>query len=194
MLLTLICGIACGLGLAGCSNNDESDNSPHEHNYSIKWFYDDTDHWHACTGAGCKEETDKTAHTWDEGVVMIQPTCGTAGGKVFTCTVCKITKTEIIAATGNHTFSDGWYEDNTYHWHVCEKCGSADNKEEHDWVDDVCPVCKIHKPSEGLEYELSSNGQYYSVTGIGTCADTDIFIPLEHNNKPVAQIGESAFV
>lgn len=260
VLLALVCGIACGLGLAGCSNNDESDNSPHEHNYSIKWSYDDTDHWHACTGAGCKEVTDKAAHTWDDGVVMMQPTCGTAGGKVFTCTVCKITKTEIIAATGNHNFSDGWYEDNTYHWHVCEKCGSADNKEEHDWdngvitrepscssvgiktytcvtcnktksediivphsflkewttddthhwhecekcgfiddkvehiwENDVCTVCKIHKPSEGLEYELSSNGQYYSVSGIGTCTDKDVYIPHLYNGKPVEYISQSAF-
>ncbi len=30
---------------------------------------------------------------------------------------------------------------------------------------------------EGLEYTLSSDGTYYSVTGIGTCTDTDVVIP-----------------
>lgn len=34
------------------------------------------------------------AHKWDAGVVITQPTAGTAGVKRYTCTVCKYTKTE----------------------------------------------------------------------------------------------------
>ena len=45
-------------------------------------------------------------HTWDEGKVTTEPTCTTAGVKTYTCTVCKETKTEAIAALG-HKWDDG---------------------------------------------------------------------------------------
>ena len=45
-------------------------------------------------------------HTWDEGKVTTEPTCTKAGVKTYTCTVCKETKTEAIAALG-HTWDDG---------------------------------------------------------------------------------------
>ncbi len=47
--------------------------------------------------------------------------------------------------------------------------------------------------SEGLEYELNSDGQSYSVTGIGTCKDANIIIPSTYENKPVTSIGDEAF-
>ena len=36
------------------------------------------------------------------------------------------------------------------------------------------------KPSEGLDYELNENQNAYYVTGLGTCADTNIVIPSEY--------------
>ena len=45
-------------------------------------------------------------HTWDEGRVTTEPTCTKAGVKTYTCTVCKETKTEAIAALG-HKWDDG---------------------------------------------------------------------------------------
>ncbi len=45
-------------------------------------------------------------HTWDEGKVTKAATCTEAGVKTYTCTVCKETKTEAIAALG-HTWDDG---------------------------------------------------------------------------------------
>ena len=47
--------------------------------------------------------------------------------------------------------------------------------------------------SEGLEFALNSDKKSYSVTGIGTCIDTDIVIPSEYNGFPVTNIGKSAF-
>lgn len=48
------------------------------------------------------------------------------------------------------------------------------------------------KPSEGLEYVLTSSG--YQCTGIGTCTDTDIIVPSTYNGLPVTEIGSNAFL
>jgi hypothetical protein len=48
-------------------------------------------------------------------------------------------------------------------------------------------------PSEGLEFTLDDNKASYSVTGIGTCEDTDVIIPSEYNSLPVTGIGNNAF-
>ncbi len=47
--------------------------------------------------------------------------------------------------------------------------------------------------SETLSYSLSSDGNSYSVTGIGTLTDTDIVIPSTYKNKPVTEIDIEAF-
>ncbi len=47
--------------------------------------------------------------------------------------------------------------------------------------------------SKGLAYTLSRDGTYYTVSGIGTCTDTDIVIPATYESKPVTAIGASAF-
>lgn len=50
-------------------------------------------------------------------------------------------------------------------------------------------------PSEGLEYELRSTnfGNYYVVTGMGTCTDTLVVIPDTYNGQPVRGIADGAF-
>ena len=46
--------------------------------------------------------------------------------------------------------------------------------------------------SEGLAYTENSDGTY-TVSGIGTCNDTDLRIPPTYNDKAVTRIGRSAF-
>ena len=50
------------------------------------------------------------------------------------------------------------------------------------------------KYSEGLKYTISNDGTYYSVTGIGSCTDKEIFIPPTYKGLPVKAIGSYAFV
>lgn len=67
----------------------------------------------------------------------------------------------------------------------------------------TCTVCVVGENyfSDGLEfeddyYENRSKGIYldgYKVVDIGTCTDTDIFIPSTYNGKPVIRIGYNAF-
>ena len=46
---------------------------------------------------GCDKVTE---HTWDEGVITKEPTPQDKGEKTYTCTFCKATKTEEVAALG----------------------------------------------------------------------------------------------
>ena len=133
--------------LAACDDGETTGGSgTHTHTYSEQWSYNDTDHWHACTGTDCDEVTDKAAHTWDNGTITAEPTCTEKGEKTYTCTVCSATKTEEIATT-EHIFSDKWESGETYHWHKCEKCGEISGKAEHAYnADGVC-VCGHSKPN-----------------------------------------------
>lgn len=51
----------------------------------------------------------------------------------------------------------------------------------------------IESGSKGLEYKLDISSQSYTVTGIGSCTDTDIVIPSIHNGRPVRAIAAGAF-
>ena len=56
----------------------------------------------------------------------------------------------------------------------------------------VC-VCDVNPLSEGLEYALNADGKSYSVSGIGTCIDSYIGIPVIHDGLFVTGIAENAF-
>ena len=47
--------------------------------------------------------------------------------------------------------------------------------------------------SEGLAFTLSDSGSYYTLTGMGTCTDTNIYIPALYKSIPVKIIGDRAF-
>lgn len=80
------------------------------HKFSQNYKYDDDNHWHECV---CGEKDEVVAHVFENGVVKTQATCGADGEMVYTC-VCGAKKTEVIPATGEHSFKDG----------VCEICGN----------------------------------------------------------------------
>ena len=62
------------------------------------WKYDAQTHWHPATCAHTDLKGDEAPHAWDGGVETTPAGYGTAGEKTFTCTVCKTTKKEPIAA------------------------------------------------------------------------------------------------
>lgn len=66
---------------------------------------------------------------------------------------------------------------------------------DHKFVNNVCSMCGHQKAfqSEGLTYELNSDGKSYSVIGIGSCTDTKIVIPSHYQGLAVTKIGDYAF-
>lgn len=58
-------------------------------------------------------------------------------------------------------------------------------------IDDIDNICMI--TSSGLAYTLNNSGTEYAVSGIGTCTDTDVYIPRVYNGLPVTSIADFAF-
>ena len=114
--------------------------------------------------AGCKPDTDHgLSHTPSRWITDTEATCTEAGSKHRECTVCGELLEQKVVSPKGHNF-----------------------------VGNVCSVCGV-TASEGLAYELSSDGCGYSVVGIGSCTDKDVVIPSSHQNLPVTEIGKDAF-
>ena len=115
-----------------------------------------------------RQETDYAVGHTEKTISAVEPTCEKTGlTEGVQCSVCNevLVKQEVVPK--RHRF------ENSY---TCTVCGY-----------------EFYKPSEGLEFELSSDKTYYIVSDIGTCKDTDIVIPYTHEGLPVEQIGGAAF-
>ena len=71
----------------------------HVHVYGEAWAHDELNHWHTCQGAGdCDApQSGLAAHTWDDGVVALEPTVEAEGSRLYTCSVCGATRSEAIS-------------------------------------------------------------------------------------------------
>ncbi len=118
-----------------------------------------------CSLCGYKDYkfTRATGHSFAYTATIKQPDCVLDGVKLLSCLECGTVKSEDIPANG-HSFENG-----------------------------VCGDCGVTEFSQGLEYALNSDGTYYIVTGIGTCTDTELRIPEDHNGLPVKEVNGWAF-
>ena len=107
-----------------------------EHSFDGEWQKDENNHWKVCTVCST-EKSEVTAHSWNDGEITKQPTENEAGVRLYTCTVCKATKTEPIAPLDHtHDWSSEWSKDDTYHWHDClNNCGEKKDNAAHIWND-----------------------------------------------------------
>ena len=71
-------------------------------------------------------------HTWDAGKVTKEATCTAKGSRLFTCEVCKDTKTEDIAATG-HRYGAWTKLNDSQHQRVCASDKAHVEKATHTW-------------------------------------------------------------
>ena len=157
-------------------------------------------------------ETPPHTHSFGEWQTSALASCTEAGEEKRVCSLCEHSETRTTEVLGHNYGS--WIaeigatctEDGTvghYHCSGCNKDFDEDKNELssltiektgiHNFVDDICINCgKKIVYSEGLEFELVNN-EYYKVKGIGTCADTELYIPKTYNNLPVKEIGSYAF-
>ena len=137
----------------------------------------------------CNEKYgDVLGHAYEETVTP--PTCTQKGYTTHTCSRCSDNYVDTYVDALGHTGGTATCTEQA----VCTRCNEKYGElAKHNYKDGVCIVCGIRRPSEGLEYSLSSDGTGYIVSGIGTCTDKEIIIPSEYNSKPVTSIGERAF-
>ena len=122
------------------------------------------------------ELTKPCSHAWDEGKVTKEATCTEAGEKLFTCTKCGATKTEVIAAKGHTYGEDG----------KCTVCGKEkpnpdpkpDPKPTNEYVltnelkdgDEVV----IYNPGYGKAIKNETDNNWYLIAQDVTPADNKI--------------------
>ena len=113
----------------GCNYSIDEHYDKLDHQIGSEWLIDGDYHYHAC--ATCEEKFDREAHTWNSGVITLEPTHLAKGEKTFTCTKCGATKVEEIDKLTEHTFSNWTKVDDDTHSRSCE-CGEVET-EAHTW-------------------------------------------------------------
>ena len=141
-----------------------------------------------------KNDEHKTETTLDELTIAINPNAHNFGNWIKN--EGADTHTGVCSYNSEHTETESCHGGTAtcIEQAVCEKCNAKYGElAKHDYKDGVCIVCGIRRLSEGLEYSLNSDGNGYTVTGIGTCTDKELIIPSEYDAKPVTSIGVRAF-
>ncbi|MBR2441770.1 MAG: hypothetical protein IKB20_01690, partial [Clostridia bacterium] len=91
----------------------------------------------ALSGGGQDTERGCTTHMWDVGSVQRGATCFEEGEYIYHCLYCLETKLESIPQL-EHTYYDGWIDDEEYHYHLCYLCSQdVKDKEAHSWDEGV---------------------------------------------------------
>lgn len=94
-----------------------------EHDFSGAWKTDENSHWKTCSGEGCKEKADESAHIYGEGQITKPATEAEEGVTTYACIICGYEKTEPIAKIPHvHSYEEEYTNDETHHWHE-SACG-----------------------------------------------------------------------
>ncbi len=97
------------------------------------------------------------AHTWDAGTIVKQSTCGAAGIKVHTCTVCGAQKPEYLSRLNNHSYDSGVVteeatcRDAGMKVYTCTECGKSKTEyvprlSTHTYINGTCVGCGADDP------------------------------------------------
>ena len=71
------------------------------HTFADAWTTNETHHWHAATCTHTGEVGDFAEHTWDAGKVITQAGHNVNGEIQYTCTVCGLTRNEVVPGTAH---------------------------------------------------------------------------------------------
>ena len=158
-----------------------------------------------------QDEIAVSDHLPDEAVIenMIEANCSSDGSydTVVYCYYCneELSRDKIVIERNNHipgeevkenvvasTCSNNGNYDNVVYCSVCgveiSRTQKVINKLEHTYEDEICSVCGYTEGELGMEFELSYDGTYYSLVGLGTCTRTEIVIPSQYKGLPVKEI------
>lgn len=104
--------------------------------------------------------------------------------------ICATCDTVLEEAKGHTSSGDASCKDYEY----CTVCNDVISTPKHSYENSVCSKCHELQYTEGLEFELDFDGEYYyRVTGIKTSVDYIVF-PNIYNGLPVKAIDAEAFM
>ncbi len=214
-LLTILLGLFI---LPSCNNSDDNDlnNDKNEHICSFSGDYksNSTKHWQVCS---CGKKSPEENHKFGDWNIIKEATTSTEGLEERVCSVCEYKETQSISVKQEeHICSFTSYgKTETMHWQICS-CGKKTEEVNHSfgqWVIIIEPtfteegtkertcICgakqtesiQVLEHTRGLQYELNAGGTSYSVIGIGTAIDSEIYVLSSYNNLPVVSIEDFAF-
>ena len=107
-----------------CGYEKREKKPAHEHSWSSDWAYDDTNHWHTCSG--CDEINEVGAHVFGDPVEQ-------NGELVYTCSVCGFTKTEPTESEPAHIHQFGAWSgvNESIHRRFCNQCDVYEDAPHH---------------------------------------------------------------
>ena len=131
-------------------------------------------------------------HIWDEGVIETKPTHLQTGVKIFTCTECGETKTEILDKTTTHNFGRWVIVDAEKHQKECE-CGKT-TVSAHTWNRGVVTVQATHSQTGVVTYTCTGCG--FEKTEIMGTVDYHVYTHRYENvdgngHAAICECGES---
>ena len=137
---------------------------------------------------------DPAAHTWGEWEQTSDPTCTERGVLTRVCEVCFDEEYDYINELG-HDFEDAeWAYNDANHWHLCNRCGAASQREllhEYD-AEGVC-VCGMIEYAPTSEFRFISLGGYTWSLANYTGTRRNVSIPSTYNGGAVVEISDNAF-
>ena len=75
-----------------------------------------------------------------EVVEVVEPDCYNDGYTLHRCSVCEHEYTDNHVPALDHTFSDAWEYNESYHWHACIRCGGRTDNALHEEAHH-CTIC-----------------------------------------------------
>ena len=142
----------------------------HNHKALAEWQSDATYHWHACEDENCKEQLEKTEHTWGNWTETKASTCTEKGTEERACSVCEHKEARELELA-QHTWGD---------WTVIEASTCTEKGTE----ESTCSVCG-HKGTRELalaEHEYTYKYNSSTCTIIAPTEETEGKMLLKCNN------------
>ena len=136
---------------------------------------------------------DPAAHAWGEWEQTSDPTCTERGVLTRVCEVCFDEEYDYIDELGHDFENAQWAYNDANHWHLCNRCGAASQRELHEYdAEGVC-VCGM------IEYAPTSEFRFISLGGDTwrlanyTGTRRNVSIPSTYNGGTVVAISDNAF-
>ena len=125
-----------------------------EHTYNIYEKYSVAEHKILCE---CKVAYEFAPHSWNDGVVTIQPTHTDFGTKIYTCSDCGDTKLEAVDKLPEHEYGSWGKHNATQHISFCS-CGDI-RYADHVWNNGVIIISPTTENGGIMSYTCSECGE-----------------------------------